>query len=80
MSPRVAEKVFEVRSGVVSVVLVNYRGADDTITCLRAFDDVNWTRERLELMVVEHDQGDNGVESARQGMPSPPVVEAGADA
>jgi len=29
------------RPGTVSVVLVNYRGAKDAITCLRAFDEVD---------------------------------------
>jgi len=28
-------------------VIVDYRGADDTVTCLKAFDDVEWPRERL---------------------------------
>ena len=43
-----------VRPGVVSVVLVNYRGADDTLTCLRAFDDVDWPTDRLELLSLIH--------------------------
>ena len=34
---------------LVSVILVNYRGADDTISCLRAFDEVDWPADRLQL-------------------------------
>ena len=48
-----------VRPGVVTVILVNYKGADDTITALRAFDDVDWPADRLELVVVDNDSGDD---------------------
>ena len=37
----------ELRTGVVSVVMVNYRGAEDTITCLRSFEHVEWPADRL---------------------------------
>ena len=32
----------ESRPGAVSVILVNYKGAEDTIACLRRFDEVDW--------------------------------------
>jgi GT2 family glycosyltransferase/glycosyltransferase involved in cell wall biosynthesis len=69
----------EVRSGVVSVVLVNYRGADDTITCARAFDDVDWPRERLEIIVVDNDSGDDSVQRIRAAVPSVTVIDAGSN-
>jgi GT2 family glycosyltransferase/glycosyltransferase involved in cell wall biosynthesis len=47
------------RSGVVSVILVNFRGADDTITCVRGLLGLNWPRERLEIIVVENGSGDD---------------------
>mgnify|MGYP001791705389 FL=1 len=79
MSPQVRAKGPEVRSGVVSVVLVNYRGADDTITCLRAFDTVDWPRERLELIVVDNDSGDDSVQRIRAALPSVTVIDAGSN-
>ena len=69
-----------VRPGVVSVVLVNYRGAEDTITCLRAFDDVDWPADRLELIVVDNESGDGSAERIRTAVPGAHVVESGSNA
>lgn len=69
----------ETRPGVVSVVLVNYRGAEDTITCLRAFADVEWPEDRLELVVVDNDSGDGSAERIRAAVPHATVVESGAN-
>ncbi|MBF0687194.1 MAG: glycosyltransferase [Cellulomonas sp.] len=63
----------------MTVVLVNYRGADDTITCLRAFDDVDWPADRLELVVVDNDSGDGSAERIRDAVPGAKVVESGAN-
>jgi GT2 family glycosyltransferase/glycosyltransferase involved in cell wall biosynthesis len=68
-----------VRPGVVSVVVVNYRGADDTIACLRGFDDVDWPRERLELIVVDNDSGDGSQERLEEALPGVTVVQAGSN-
>ena len=68
-----------VRPGVVSVVLVNYRGAADTITCLRAFDDVEWPADRLELIVVDNDSGDGSAKKIRAALPDVVVVESGSN-
>jgi GT2 family glycosyltransferase len=48
--------------GVVSVVIVNYRGADDTCTALTALRDLHWPREHLEVIVVDNASGDGSVE------------------
>lgn len=69
----------QTRPGVVSVVLVNYRGADDTITCLRSFDDVDWPADRLELIVVDNDSGDGSAAKIRAEVPSATVIESGAN-
>jgi GT2 family glycosyltransferase/glycosyltransferase involved in cell wall biosynthesis len=69
----------EVRAGVVSVVLVNYRGADDTITCLRSFDEVEWPADRLELIVVDNDSGDGSAEKIAAAVPRARVVQAGSN-
>ncbi len=68
-----------VRPGVVSVVLVNYRGAADTITCLQAFDDVDWPADRLELIVVDNDSGDGSAEQIRAAVPGAVVIESGSN-
>jgi GT2 family glycosyltransferase len=67
------------RPGVVSVVLVNYRGAPDTITCLSAFADVDWPVDRLELIVVDNDSGDGSAASIRAAIPHARVIDAGSN-
>jgi hypothetical protein len=69
----------EVRPGVVSVILVNYKGAEDTITCLRAFDDVDWPADRLELIVVDNDSRDGSAERIRAAVPGARVIESGSN-
>jgi GT2 family glycosyltransferase/glycosyltransferase involved in cell wall biosynthesis len=68
-----------VRPGVVSVVLVNYRGAPDTIACLGHFADVEWPTDRLELIVVENASGDGSAEQIRAAFPDVTLVEAGSN-
>jgi GT2 family glycosyltransferase len=55
--------------GVASVVVVNYRGADDTCTALAALRDVNWPREQLEVIVVDNASGDGSVERIAKEFP-----------
>ena len=69
----------EVREGVVSVILVNYHGADDTIVCLEAFDDVEWPAEDLELIVVDNDSGNGEAERIAAACPRATVVQSGAN-
>ncbi|MCS5722032.1 glycosyltransferase [Herbiconiux sp. CPCC 203407] len=52
-------------SGVVSVVVVNYRGADDTIECVRQLGDVDWPATDLEIVVVENGSGDDSLARLR---------------
>ena len=65
--------------GLVSVILVNYRGAEDTIACLRAFDDVDWPGDRLELIVVDNDSGDGSEQQIRAAVPGVTVIQAGSN-
>jgi GT2 family glycosyltransferase len=67
------------RPGVVSVILVNYKGADDTIACLKHFDEVDWPSDRLELIVVDNDSGDGSAAAIRAAVPRATVIEAGAN-
>ncbi|MBA3267626.1 MAG: glycosyltransferase [Acidimicrobiia bacterium] len=65
------------RAGVVSVVVVNYRGASDTVECLRAFEaDVDWPPDRLELIVVDNGSGDGSAEQIRAAAPGAVLVES----
>src|SRR3954466_12024257 len=64
---------------LVSVVLVNYKGADDTITCLRSFAQIDWPAGSLELIVVDNDSGGDDVERIRREVPQAVVVEAGSN-
>ncbi|UCR90338.1 glycosyltransferase [Mycetocola spongiae] len=56
----------EWRAGVVSVVLVNFRGTDDTIDAIRNLQALDWPRERLEIIVVENASGDDSLERLRR--------------
>lgn len=69
----------EVREGVVSVILVNYRGAEDTISCLRYFKEVDWPQDRLELIVVENDSGDDSMEKITTACPEARVIPSGSN-
>lgn len=57
---------------LVSVIVVNYRGAEDTITCLRALGDLDY--DNVELICVEN--SDEG-ERIRAAVPGVKLVEAG---
>ena len=48
--------------GIVSVVIVNYRGADDTCTALAALRNLHWPREQLEVIVVDNASDDGSVD------------------
>jgi GT2 family glycosyltransferase/glycosyltransferase involved in cell wall biosynthesis len=65
-----------IEPGLVSVVLVNYRGAEDTITCLRSFGAVDWPADRLELLVVDNASGDGSVQRIRAEAPEARLVES----
>ncbi|MGX7827753.1 glycosyltransferase [Actinokineospora sp. 24-640] len=47
----------------LSVVVVNYRGADDTVACLRALRaDLDYPAERLQVICVDNASGGDDVE------------------
>ncbi|HKA93822.1 MAG TPA: glycosyltransferase [Acidimicrobiia bacterium] len=60
--------------GVASVVIVNYRGADDTRAALAALREVRWPRERLEVIVVDNASGDGSVERITKEHPDVRVI------
>lgn len=69
----------ESRTGLVSVILVNYRGADDTLIAIKALGELDWPSDRLEIIVVDNDSRDGSVERIRAGAPQAVLVESGAN-
>ncbi|TFD82680.1 glycosyltransferase [Cryobacterium fucosi] len=69
----------KLRPGVVSVVLVNYRGAGDTIEALEHLKLVNWPTELLEVVVVENHSGDDSAQRIRDAAPHVKLVVANAN-
>ncbi|MGW0893637.1 glycosyltransferase [Saccharopolyspora sp. NPDC002578] len=64
----------------VSVIVVNYRGADDTITCLRAVrDELDYPADRLELICVDNSPGDDEAARIRQELPQVTVLDPGSN-
>lgn len=53
------------RSGLVSVILVNFRGADDTTEAVHGLRQLNWPQEDLEIVVVENGSGDDSLEKLK---------------
>ena len=66
----------EVERGLVSVVLVNFRGATDTLTAVRELQRLDWPAERLEIVVVDNASGDDSVERIRAEAPGVILVES----
>jgi GT2 family glycosyltransferase len=62
------------RSGVVSVVLVNFRGTDDTLTAIAALRASDWPSDRLEIVVVDNASGDGSAERLAAEAPGVVVV------
>jgi hypothetical protein len=60
--------------GVASVVIVNYRGADDTCAALAAMRELRWPRERLEVIVVDNASGDGSVERIAKEHPEVEIL------
>ncbi|MGA0798641.1 MAG: glycosyltransferase, partial [Candidatus Nanopelagicales bacterium] len=46
----------------VSVVLVNYRGAEDTLNAIESLLDCDWDASKLEIIVVDNASGDDSLE------------------
>jgi GT2 family glycosyltransferase/glycosyltransferase involved in cell wall biosynthesis len=59
----------KIRPGVVSVVLVNFRGTDDTLEAIGHLGAIDWPSELLEIVVVENASGDDSAERIRAAAP-----------
>ncbi len=59
----------------VSVIVVNYRGAEDTVTCLRAVrDELDWPAEALELICVDNASGDGSAQRIAAAVPQAQLI------
>jgi GT2 family glycosyltransferase/glycosyltransferase involved in cell wall biosynthesis len=64
-----------VNEGVVSVVVVNYRGADDTLACLRTLrDELDWPAEALELICVDNASDDGSAQRIAAAVPQARLI------
>ncbi|WP_158885263.1 glycosyltransferase [Amycolatopsis anabasis] len=63
---------------LVSVIVVNYRGADDTITCLRALTG-QLDYPRLEIICVDNASGGDDVSRIRAAAPEVKLIESPAN-
>ncbi len=61
---------------LVSVVLVNFRGADDTIEAIRHLGQLDWPAEALEIVVVENASGDDSAQRIRAAAPHVRLIES----
>ena len=50
----------------VSVVLVNFRGIDDTLNAIKSIQESNYPKELTEIVVVDNASGDNSVEALKK--------------
>jgi GT2 family glycosyltransferase/glycosyltransferase involved in cell wall biosynthesis len=67
--------VSEGAAPTVSVVVVNYRGAADTVTCLRALhDELDWPTEALELICVDNASGDGSPQQITATVPQARLI------
>lgn len=58
----------------VSVIIVNFEGADDTIGCVESLGKVDWPADRLEIIVVDNGSQGDDVARIRTAVPSAHVV------
>lgn len=65
------------RPGVVSVVVVNYRGVEQTLECLRSLADLDWPANQLDVVCVDNASGDDSVARLRAAeLPGVRLVES----
>ena len=65
-----------VRVPLVSVVLVNFRGVDDTMAAIEGLRTLQWPVDRLEIVVVENGSGDVSADRLRALLPDIVLVES----
>lgn len=66
----------KLQTGVVSVILVNYRGAADTVEAIANLKLCDWPAARLEIVVVDNASGDDSLEVLRRAAPDVTIVDS----
>jgi hypothetical protein len=64
----------KLKPGVVSVVLVNFRGASDTLEAIGYLAQLDWPQDRLEIVVVENGSGDDSARRIKADAPHVKLV------
>jgi len=59
---------------LVSVILVNFRGTDDTLEAIARLGELDWPADRLEILVVENGSGDDSAQRLRREAPHVKLV------
>jgi GT2 family glycosyltransferase len=60
--------------GLISVIVVNFRGAEDTITCLNQLAELDYPAELMEVICVDNASGDGSLERIRAAVPDSIVL------
>jgi len=58
----------------VTLVVVNYKGAEDTIACLQGIQALDWPQDRLRVVVVDNASGGDDVARIRAAAPQVEVI------
>ncbi|WP_299952280.1 glycosyltransferase [uncultured Modestobacter sp.] len=61
-------------SDSVTIVVVNYKGAEDTIACLEGIKALDWPQDRLRVRVVDNASGGDDVSRIREAAPGVEVI------
>jgi GT2 family glycosyltransferase len=64
----------DLQTNMVSVVIVNYRGADDTIECLSSLRSLDWPQDRMQVVVVDNASGDGSAERIAAAAPDVTLI------
>ena len=73
MPPTDTSKIGEAR---VSVVIVDYEGADDTVTAVHGLRGLEWPSAQLQVVVVDNAPGSGSAARIREACPEALVVES----
>lgn len=63
----------------VSVIFVNFRGAQDTLTAVEHLRQCDWPAQNLEVIIVDNDSGDGSYELLSSSLPDCTVLQSGAN-
>lgn len=61
----------------ISVILVNYRGPEDSIAAAKYLHESDWPTEDLEIVIVDNDSGDGSYETLKEALPDCVVLQSG---